>query len=457
MKRAAIYIRVSSDKQAREGDSVPAQRDALHKYIKDHAGLIFAGEYLDDGVSGTKSDRDELTRLLADVERGAVDLILVTKLDRLYRSIRHYLNMMERLDRAGVGWLAIWEPIYDTTTPQGRLIVNQMMSIAQFEAEQTGQRIRQVQSYKLTQKEVISGSVPPGLRIEQKHLVPTDDADAVRLAFETYARTGSLNQTMREMSGFGCFPRSKPAFKRMLANPLYIGRHPQGGDGFCSPIVDAVLFDDVQRKLGMNVKSSQKEAYLFSGLLKCAECGGALGANTRRRDRGGGMKIIHQYRCARHFNYKPALCPNPKVITEAALEKALLANLAQLTHDAIYKHEIQQAPARSREKQKESLRKKLARLKEAYLNDIIDLSEYRRDREGIERQIEELGADLPAGSPGESVKALRGLLDGNIMDIYGRLSDLERRRFWRGILGRIEVDAARNITVFFLGLPGTKL
>lgn len=460
MKRAAIYIRVSSDKQAQEGDSVPAQRDALHRYIKDHVGLIFAGEYLDDGVSGTKADRDELTRLLADVERGAVDLILVTKLDRLYRSIRHYLNMMETLDRCGVGWLAIWEPIYDTTTPQGRLIVNQMMSIAQFEAEQTGQRIRQVQAYKLTQREVISGSVPPGFRIEQKHLVPSEDADAVRLAFEIYARLGNLNRTMAELSGFHCFPRSKPAFKRMLTNPLYVGRHPSGIDGFCEPIIDAALFEDVQRKLKMNVKSSQKETYLFSGLLRCTDCGGTYGANTRRRDRGGGVKIIHQYRCAHHFNQRPALCPNAKVITEAALERQLLENLVNLTNDAIYKYETQQAPIRSREKQSAALRKKLTRLKELYLDGGMELAEYRQDRDAIEKQIEEIErhvGSVRGGSPAAPVEALRGLLAGNIGDIYARLTDEEKRRFWRGILDRIEVDKARTITVFFLGLPGTKL
>lgn len=139
MKRTAIYIRVSSDRQAQEGDSIPAQRDALRKYIDDHNDLSFAGEYMDDGVSGTRNDRDELQRLLADVKDGKIDLILATKLDRIYRSIRHYLNFQDTLDRYNVNWLAIWEPIYDTSTPQGRLIINQMMSIAQFEAENTGQ------------------------------------------------------------------------------------------------------------------------------------------------------------------------------------------------------------------------------------------------------------------------------------------------------------------------------
>ena len=145
MTRAALYIRVSSDRQAKEGDSIHAQREALRQYAQSHHMQIY-GEYVDDGVSGTRADRDELSRLLSDVESGMIDVILITKLDRLYRSLKHYLNMMDRLDRHNVGWLAIWEN-YDTTTPQGRLIVSQMMSIAQFEAENTGARIRAVFDY----------------------------------------------------------------------------------------------------------------------------------------------------------------------------------------------------------------------------------------------------------------------------------------------------------------------
>lgn len=90
MIKAALYLRVSSDIQAKEGDSIPAQRDALRKYAKEH-GMIVAGEYVDDGISGTKySQRDELQRMLSDVEAGKIDIIIFTKLDRFFRSVRHY-------------------------------------------------------------------------------------------------------------------------------------------------------------------------------------------------------------------------------------------------------------------------------------------------------------------------------------------------------------------------------
>lgn len=450
MKKAAIYIRVSSAQQAQEGDSVPAQREALRKYIQEHDNLVFAGEYCDDGVSGTRSDRDELTRLLGDVKKKKVDIILVTKLDRLYRSIKHYLNMMDTLDKYGVGWVAIWEKIYDTTTPQGRLIVNQMMSIAQFEAEQTGQRLRQVQAYKLTQKEVISGSVPVGFRIQDKHLVHDDNAPLARLAFETYSRTGTLNQTMREMCVYSCFPSTKPAFKRMLSNTLYVGTHPSGVADYCPPIVSEELFNDVQRKLSMNLKSNSTQVYLFSGLIRCKECGCAFGANTRRRMRGKGLKIIHQYRCAKHYNQKPPLCDNAKVILETALERYLIDNLVQLTKDAIYRYEVEQAPVKAKAKQSAGLKRKLNRLKEAYLNGVIELEEYKQDKANIEEQLKAL--EPPQNAPQAPTRALKGLLMGNIGGIYETLSEAEKRRFWRGIIDRIEFDKNRVITVFFLGV-----
>ena len=278
MKRTAIYMRVSSDRQAKEGDSIPTQRDALLKYIANRH-LTLAGEYLDDGISGTKSDRDELQRLLSDVEKDKIDLIIFTKLDRWFRSVRHYTATQEILDRHGVAWTAIWEPIYDTTTPAGRLIVNQMMSIAQFEAENTGQRIRQVFAYKVTKGEVLSGNTSPGYQIKDKHLIPDELAPAVREVFEFYARTGCLADTVR-IAAKG-LPTSKSGIKQMLRKRVYIGEM-YGKPDYCEPIIERDLFDRVQMQLSRNVKKSQKRIYLFSGLLVCSECGSRMAACDRQ-------------------------------------------------------------------------------------------------------------------------------------------------------------------------------
>lgn len=454
MKRAAIYMRVSSDKQAQEGDSLAAQRAALMRYIDERPDLTFAGQYIDDGISGTKySQRDELQRLLDDVRDGKIDLILFTKLDRWFRSVRHYTATQEILDRYNVGWTAIWEPIYDTTTPQGRLIVNQMMSIAQFEAENTGQRIRQVFTYKMAQKEYCSGQTPPGYSLVNKHLVPNEDAQNVRDAFEIYARTGNLSETQRLTAGMTGIPACRASIKKMLKNRIYIGSHHSGVDGFCEPIIPEDLFLDVQRKLKINIRSSQREAYLFSGLIRCAECGRSFGASTNRRQRGGGaLEIRHRYRCTGHYNYHPPKCDNAKMIYESVMEKYLLENLQELMRGAVLDYEAKAAPARDRSAQISSVEKKMGRLKELYINDLITLEEYKADKEAFELQLKELraGQTEDPGAASASVENLKEILRMDIKGIYEDLTQEERRRFWRGIICSIKVGKDRSIDVEFL-------
>lgn len=446
MKRTAIYLRVSSDRQAREGDSIPAQRAALRTYINDRPDLTFVGEYLDDGISGTKySQRDELQRLLEDVEADKIDLIAFVKLDRWFRSVRHYLNTQAILDAHGVSWVAIWEH-YETQTPQGRLMVNQMLSFAQFEAENTGQRIRQVQAYKIAQGEVISGSTPAGYSIVDKHLVPNEDAQNVLEAFRTFDRTGSINATMRKCIGLHGLPTSQPPLKKMLMNRIYIGEHPRNPN-FCEPIVPRDLFERVQQNLTKNVKSNVKHIYIFSGLIRCAECGGAFGANTRKRQRGGGkVQIIPQYRCAKHFNRKPSQCPNSKLITENVLENYLIDHLRDKVTDLIVEYKT--APVRDNSKQIAEIHGKIKRLKELYVNDLISIDEYKADRERYLEQIAKLEQDAQT-QPQTDLDALQGLLSTNFEEIYWDMSKAEKRRFWRSILKEIRFDMKRNIDLYF--------
>lgn len=426
-KRAALYCRVSSDRQALEGDSIPAQLDALRRYASDH-GMIVVGEYVDDGVSGTRSDRDELNRLLSDIDR--IDVILVTRLDRLYRSIRHYLNLMSTLDSHGVGWLAIWEPIYDTTTPQGRLIVNQMMSIAQFEAENTGQRIKQVFQYKTSQHEVITGKCPLGYKIENKRMVP-DGSDTVQRAFDAFLATGSISAVMRlDLPGL---PRTHLAVKRLLQNRAYIGeRH--GVKDFCEPLIDRDTFDAVQNQLPMSVKSSQKHSYIFSGLIRCAECGKVMAGCQRKK----GTKHSPIYRCVCHYCRKPPTCSNTKIISESKLEREMMNRIRPMIEGKVLEYDIKQQARPKLNKQK--IERKLARLKDLYINDLIDLDEYRKDKTDLEAQLVE-------PEPVEDVTALRQLLQTDIESLYWSMTPEEKRIFWRSIVSSIKWSSAREVSI----------
>lgn len=446
MQNVAIYMRVSSDKQVQEGDSIPAQRDALRKYIDSHDDMVCAGEYCDDGVSGTRADRDELQRMLDDVCAGKVDLILVTKLDRIYRSIRHYLNFQDTIDRHHANWLAIWEPIYDTTTPQGRLVINQMMSIAQFEAENTGQRIRQVQAYKVSKGEVISGSTPPGFKIAGKHLVPDENAETVRKAFEFYSRCGNMDATMREFKHFHVFPSTKSAWKKILANSKYIGVM-RGNGSFCEPIVPKDVFDDVQRKLAINVKKSQKHTYIFSGLLRCAECGGAMGGVFRRQKRG---KEINEksYRCHKHYNGGISRCTNAKVMHEHILESYLLEHVRQELRHIVFTAETAPAPATDNTKKIAALQKRQAKMKELFVNDLLTIDEYKQEKNAIDTEMAALAAVQPPEQPDLTV--VEQFLAVPFEDTYGTFSEDQKRFFWRSVIKEIRFDINRSIKVTYL-------
>lgn len=440
MINTACYIRVSSDKQAKEGESVPAQREALDLYIKEHKELKKVGEYLDDGISGTKfKERDELQRMLADVKEGKIDKIIFTKLDRFYRSIRHYTATQEILDQYGVTWTAIWEPIYDTSSPAGRLVVNSMMSIAQFEAENTGQRIRQVMDYKRRRGEVLSGNVPFGYRIENKHLVPNEEqAKIVLRAFETYSATSSICETGRIMEGTG-IPTNKSSMNDLFRNTTYIGKH-GGRDDYCTPIVPDDLFYDVQRKLTMNIRTkSVKHTYIFSGLLRCSVCGRKMAGSTRK----AGTK---RYRCEDY--YKKNGCANSFKPREDFIEDYMLNNLYDLIREEMKPHKYEIGPDQGPdiEDQIKAIRRKIDRLKELYVNDLIDIDTYKKDKATYEGQI----AGLEARPRKSDLKALNALLRLDIGGIYKTLSEAEKRRFWRGFLDHIEVTPDKKITVYFL-------
>ena len=414
MKRVAIYMRVSTDQQAQEGDSIPAQRTALRRYIDEHEEMTFAGEYCDDGISGTKADRDELQRLLSDVQEKKLDLILVTKLDRLYRSIRHYLNMMEILDRNGVGWLAIYEPMYDTTTPQGRLIVNQMMSIAQFEAENTSQRIKSVFEYKIAQGEVVSGHQPFGYSIVNKHLVPNDDAETVRKLFDHYARYGVLGKTHRYAADLGYFALM-PNLKALLQNTKYVGMF-RGNEHYCPPIVSKDTFDLVQANLARNIKyNTRHRIYNYkntkAGKVLSRNENGYICANAARAYNGEKCKALGKY-------------------SEKRIEKYIIENM----DDIVLEYELEQQPKKDNSKQIRNINGKLDRLKELYLNGLISIDEYKADKERFEAQLAQL--DQPEQGHTD-LEALKQMLGTTFKSFYATMTPDEKQFLWRSIIKTI--------------------
>jgi site-specific DNA recombinase len=203
-KRCAVYTRKSTDDGLeQEYNSLEAQRDAGLAYIASqrHEGWIaIADGYDDGGYSGGNVDRPALRCLLADIEAGKIDTVVVYKIDRLTRSLPDFAKLIEVFDRNGVTFVSVTQQ-FNTTTSMGRLMLNVLLSFAQFEREVTGERIRdKIAASK--KKGMWMGGVPPlGYDVhERKLVVNAREADLVRDIFRRYAEHGSAARLVRELA-----------------------------------------------------------------------------------------------------------------------------------------------------------------------------------------------------------------------------------------------------------------
>lgn len=439
--RVGLYARVSTDIQAKDGDSIPAQLSALREYAKKNNYEV-VGEFVDDGISGVLLDeRDELQHLLDCVKNREIDLILFTRLDRWFRSIRHYLNVQDQLDRYGVPWKSIWES-FETISPQGRFMVNQTLSFAQYESETTAIRIRHVFDYKKSQHEVLSGKVPYGYKIVNKHLAPDPEkAEIIRNVFKTYIATGSICETLRQSQGNG-MPTTQRAMKLLLQNRKYVGEC-YGIENYHEAIIDIDTFDTVQDMLSRNVRKERTFYYIFSGLVYCPDCGKRMTGTT---DVYKAKKIRYKtYQCMGHYRTIPN-CGNTRSLNELKLEKYLVNNLENLAFAEVSAKDKKKAV--SYEKQITATEKKISKLKELYVNELITLDEYKHDVEQYKAHIATLRQEAKKYK-GTDKTALKNLVGQNLADWYWTLDDHEKRTLWRGVVDKIWYGYDKKLRVEF--------
>ena len=164
-RRCALYTRKSSDEGLDQAfNSLDAQREACAAYVKSQAGegwKVLPAIYDDGGYSGGSMERPALRRLLADIEAGRIDIIIVYKIDRLTRSLADFARMVEIFDRHGVSFVSVTQA-FNTTTSMGRLTLNVLLSFAQFEREVTGERIRDKIAASKARGMWMGGTIPLG-------------------------------------------------------------------------------------------------------------------------------------------------------------------------------------------------------------------------------------------------------------------------------------------------------
>jgi len=239
--RCAVYTRKSSEEGLeQEFNSLHAQREACESYIasqRSEGWVLVRDQYDDGGISGGTLERPGLKRLLADIEDGLVDVVVVYKIDRLSRSLMDFSKLVEVFDRNGVTFVSVTQS-FNTTTSMGRLTLNILLSFAQFEREVTAERIRdKVRASRM--KGMWIGGVPPlGYSVRDRKLVENPaDATHVRWVFARFIEIGSGTLLARELAERGVTTSrghriDKKFIYRMLNNRVYIGEAVHKGTSY---------------------------------------------------------------------------------------------------------------------------------------------------------------------------------------------------------------------------------
>lgn len=277
--RCAIYTRKSSEEGLEQNfNSLHAQREACAAYVLSQASegwTLLPDVYDDGGLSGGTLDRPALKRLLADVEAGHIDIIVVYKVDRLTRSLFDFAKLVETFDRCGTSFVSITQS-FNTTNSMGRLTLNMLLSFAQFEREVTAERIRDKLAASKAKGMWMGGIPPLGYRPSGRTLVVVEEhAELVREIFTRYRTLGNVRLLTEALRSEGIItPKRKTASGRshggtflsrgqvyaILRNPIYIGCISHRGvlhKGLHAPIVPRETWDAVQRQLAGNVQGTR--------------------------------------------------------------------------------------------------------------------------------------------------------------------------------------------------------
>jgi len=262
--RVAIYTRVSTEDQAKEGFSLDAQLDKLRSYCKAARDWAIGGEYIDDGYSGRNTKRPAYTKMMEELEEWGV--LLVIKMDRIHRNSKNFMLMMEYLKKEEKEFVSMTESL-DTSTAMGRFVMDIIQRIAQLESEQIGERVYIGMEQKAkTNGGVLGFNIPYGYDyVDGKLLVNEDEAKQVKNIFQMYLNGLSMKKIADVLNSKSIPTKQNKTWgsqtvSMILKNPLYCGfLH---WEDYLNPgdhdlIIDRDTFNEIQElRQKRNIKTS---------------------------------------------------------------------------------------------------------------------------------------------------------------------------------------------------------
>lgn len=463
----ALYARVSSQEQAREGYSIDEQVERLRLYCYAH-GRRDVKPYVDAGFTGASTDRPALQSLIADVKSGRVKKVVVYKLDRLSRSQKDTLELIEDVFLANHCDFESMTERFDTGTSFGRAMIGILAVFAQLEREQIKERMSLGKSGRAKEGKYHGGGHSPlGYTYEDGELkINEDEAVIVREMFRIFRENRSLTGTAKRLTREGYTGRrgriiDSKMVRLAITNNVYIGKIKHNGevyDGQHEPLVSVEIFDDVNRILKAADETRQPPIInqtMLGGLIYCKKCGARYGYTHIDKDRK-----YRYYSCYSRRKISPAMVRDPncknKNYRVDVLDKFVLDQIRQIK---VSKDDIDQAlalredterqgpdPVEVAENELKRVDEQISRLLDLYsvgkytIEQVVEKTDPLQERRAqLEQKIVELLEDRHEETPKMSREEAKQLIN-DFGDIVDNVDPVKYQELVRALIEKIEID-----------------
>lgn len=452
--KCIVYVRVSTDEQAKHGFSIAAQIEKLEAYCISQ-GWELVDKYIDEGYSAKDLQRPAFEKMMNQIKKENVDVLLVYRLDRLTRSVMDLYKILKILDDNNCMFKSATE-VYDTTNAMGRLFITLVAAIAQWERENLGERVRLGMEKKTKLGMWKGGMAPYGYKIVEKKLVVNDKEKAVVQEIFKQTTTFGFYTLAKHLTNKGFSTRKGgewhvDSVRDIANNPVYAGyltfnqnskdykkppREQTLYEGSHEPIISKEEFWALQdlldnRRHGGGKKHTSN--YYFSTLLKCARCGHSLSGH-----KSAGKKT---YRCS---GKKAGKNCTSHIILEDNLAKTifsmfdkLVGNIYNSTDSSNYSDE----KINELTNELKNLEKLLDKQKKMYENDIIDIDELIKKSNQLREREKEINKELKSiNQSSKTANEETKYIISNIDTVWEYSTDHERKQLMNSIFTQIVID-----------------
>ena len=393
-KNAAIYCRVSTEDQAREGYSLPEQQEKLKDLCKFRDYNIYK-IYEDAGISGKDMDhRPAFKEMLEEVKNGNVNVIVAYKLDRLTRSVRDLEVLISELEKYNCSLECAMDDI-NTSTANGRFFVRMFTVLSQLEIERVSERTKFGMAGAIKDGHIPVSKTLGFMRDNKKLIINPAESEIVERIFDLYLK-GKSYQAIANIFNEEKVLNKKwydTTIQKILGNPLYKGDFISGArtgnpvlyENVVEPIISKKLWEDCQEQSRKNTRNyTRRNDYIFFQKIVCPHCKRIMACKAP----GGKKKKYIYYQCN---DCKMSI--REDYLVELLIEQITTIIDYDITvrkyFAPLLKHKIENTNELLK-KEKNALKDKITRLKEAYLNKIIDMEEYSEDKKYLESRIKEI-------------------------------------------------------------------